>query len=307
MRLRYICLIFLVLLIAISFFLKKQLYIGKDHRTGQFSFELQDKDEDMSAAIKSDIQPDKYIIEHNHHHPADQQIQPWEKTYNSKFIYNIFSKVPMGEGNAISNFVTWRMVIAIDIFMILVALYLRKKLQFIPSKAQLIFEMVFDFIEDLVIVSLGEKNRKFLPFFLTLFLFIWVCNWSSMIPIPGIVEPTRYLNITVGLGLMTLGLVHYNALKKKGIVEYVKGFCEPVFLFAPLNIVGELAKVVSISFRLFGNIFGGAIIAIVVTSLTKAVLVPIGLNLFFTMFAGTIQAFVFTMLAVTYLSLEITD
>jgi F-type H+-transporting ATPase subunit a len=111
----------------------------------------------------------------------------------------------------------------------------------------------------------------------------------------------------VGLGLMSLSLVHYNAFRKKGFIQYTKGFCEPMFLFAPLNIVGELAKVVSISFRLFGNIFGGAIIALVVTSLTKAVLVPIGLNLFFTMFAGTIQAFVFIMLSITYLSLEITD
>jgi len=71
--------------------------------------------------------------------------------------------------------------------------------------------------------------------------------------------------------------------------------------------VGEVSKVISISFRLFGNIFGGAIITLVISSLTKNVIVPIGLNLFFTMFAGTIQAFVFTMLALTYLSMEIVD
>ena len=254
----------------------------------------------MSEAIKSDIQPDKFYKEM-------QEPEPWKYTYNSKFIYDMFQKIPFGQNNAIANFRLWRMIIFIDIFIILLAWYLRKQLRFIPSIAQIIFEMFYGFLEDLVLVSLGEKNLKFLPFFVTLFLFIWICNWSAIIPIPGIVEPTRYLNVTVGLGLMALLVVHYNSLKKKGFVNYCKGFCEPVFLFAPLNIIGEIAKVVSISFRLFGNIFGGAIIALVVTSLTYAVLVPIGLNLFFTMFAGTIQAFVFVMLAVTYLSLEITE
>jgi len=299
-RLRYIVLIFFILLVVISFFLEKELFIGKDQDTKRFCIKLLDKNEPMSVTIKSDIQPDKFVKEEN-------ELEPWKYTYNSETIYNFFKRVPMGENNAISNFRTWRMIIALDILIILAAIYLRKQLRFIPSIAQILFEMIYHFLEDIVIVSLGEKNIKFLPYCVTLFFFILISNWSAMIPIPGIVEPTRYLNVTVGLGLMSLSIVHFNSLKKKGIVEYCKGFCEPVFLFAPLNIVGELAKVVSISFRLFGNIFGGAIIALVVTSLTKAVLVPIGLNLFFTMFAGTIQAFVFIMLSITYLSLEITD
>ena len=300
LRLRYIVLIFFVMLLIVSFFLDKELFIGVHKETGRFTVSLEDKNEPMSEAIKSDIQPDKFISDSG-------ETEPWKHTYNSKIIYKIFQKVPMGENNVISNFRVFRMIIFIDIFIILVAYYLRKQLRFIPTIAQIIFEMIYGFLEDLVLVSLGEKNLKFLPYFVTLFLFIWVSNWVAVVPIPGIVEPTRYLNVTVGLGLIALSVVHYNAIKKKGIIQYCKGFCEPIFLFAPLNIVGELAKVVSISFRLFGNIFGGAIIALVVTSLTRAVLVPIGLNLFFTMFAGTIQAFVFVMLSVTYLSLEITE
>jgi F-type H+-transporting ATPase subunit a len=78
----------------------------------------------------------------------------------------------------------------------------------------------------------------------------------------------------------------------------------PLFL---LDIIGEASKVVSISFRLFGNILGGAIIILVVSSLVKFVIFPVGLNLFFGMFVGTIQAFVFTMLALTYIGVEISE
>ena len=75
----------------------------------------------------------------------------------------------------------------------------------------------------------------------------------------------------------------------------------------PLNVVGEIAKGVSLSFRLFGNILGGSIIVIVISYLTKYTLLPAGLNLFFGLFVGTIQAFVFTMLGMTYIAVAIAD
>ena len=73
----------------------------------------------------------------------------------------------------------------------------------------------------------------------------------------------------------------------------------------PLNVIGELAKIVSISFRLFGNIMGGAIIILVVSYLTFNILLPPFLNVFFGLFVGTIQAFVFTMLTVVYISVQL--
>ena len=80
-----------------------------------------------------------------------------------------------------------------------------------------------------------------------------------------------------------------------------------MFFLAPLNIIGEVSKIVSIAFRLFGNIMGGGIIILVVSSLTKLIIVPIGLYGFFGIFAGSIQAFVFAMLAMSYLAVAITE
>ena len=74
---------------------------------------------------------------------------------------------------------------------------------------------------------------------------------------------------------------------------------------APLNVVGEIAKVISISFRLFGNIKGGAIIILVVSFLVRYLVLPVPLSLFFVFFVGTVQAFVFTMLTLTYIAVAI--
>ena len=89
------------------------------------------------------------------------------------------------------------------------------------------------------------------------------------------------------------------------MADNVKEFFQPIFFMMPLNVVGELAKVISISFRLFGNIMGGAIIIIVVSHLLYFIIVPILLNGFFGMFVGSVQAFVFTMLYLTYTSVAV--
>ena len=128
----------------------------------------------------------------------------------------------------------------------------------------------------------------------------------GMIPIPGFIEPTRNLNVTLGLGLFAIVVVHVTAIKAKGFWHHLQNYINPVKnpLFI-LDIVGEVSKIVSISFRLFGNVLGGAIIILVVSSLVKFIMLPVGLNLFFGIFVGSIQAFVFTMLALTYIGVEL--
>jgi len=175
----------------------------------------------------------------------------------------------------------------------------------IPSKLQIIAETTYSFFSSLVIETIGEEKRYFTPYIFTIFVFIWLCNIIGMIPIPGNLEPTRNLNVPLGLGLMAIIVVHYSAIKEKGIVQYLKEFTAPISFMLPINIVGEFAKVISISFRLFGNILGGAIIVLVVSNLTRFILIPVGLNLFFGLFIGTVQAFVFTMLVLSYTAVAI--
>lgn len=127
-------------------------------------------------------------------------------------------------------------------------------------------------------------------------------------PIPAMEEPTKNLNVTLGLALLFVVIIgHGSALYYQGIGGYVKEYFSPggvmgVIMF-PLNVVGKLAEVVSISFRLFGNIFGGAVILFVVCGLIHYLVLPVALFGFFVIFVGTVQAFVFTMLALTYIAM----
>ncbi|MFH1428817.1 MAG: F0F1 ATP synthase subunit A [Candidatus Margulisiibacteriota bacterium] len=193
-------------------------------------------------------------------------------------------------------YMTW-IVITI---LILLGFFGGRKLKDVPHGLQNFWEMIIGFFDEIVVSTLDESGRKFTPMITTLFLFICISNLLGMVP--GLAEPTKYLSTDLGLGLMIFVIVHYSAIKAKGFIGYLQSYCEPVFIFAPLNVIGELAKVVSHSFRLFGNILGGSIIIVILSYLTKYLGLPIFLQLFFGMFSGLIQAFVFTMLAVTYIA-----
>ncbi|MFP4226315.1 MAG: F0F1 ATP synthase subunit A, partial [Desulfobacterales bacterium] len=100
-------------------------------------------------------------------------------------------------------------------------------------------------------------------------------------------------------------IAHYSGIREKGFKTYIKSYFEPIFFMMPLNLIGELAKVVSISLRLFGNIMGGSIIILVVSYLTLSLVLPPFLIAFFVIFIGAIQAFVFTMLTLVYIAVQV--
>lgn len=179
-----------------------------------------------------------------------------------------------------------------------------KKIDFIPNPFQVVGELFIKSFYDLAKDALDEEMaKKYFPLICTLFMFLLLCNWMGLIP--HLSEPTRDLNTTFSLGLLGAVIAHYAGIKKKGLKAYLKQYTEPMFFMAPLNIIGELAKVVSISFRLYGNILGGAIIIAVVSGLVYSIILPPFLVCFFGLFVGTIQAFVFTMLTLVYISVQV--
>ena len=127
--------------------------------------------------------------------------------------------------------------------------------------------------------------------------------------LPAFEEPTTDLSFPLTLALIfVVFLGHGSGLIYNGLWGYLKEYFSPggimgVFMF-PLNVVGKISELISISFRIFGNIFGGAIIMSVVAGLIYYFVIPIGMYAYFNVFCGTIQAFVFTMLAATYISME---
>ncbi|HJM69043.1 MAG TPA: FoF1 ATP synthase subunit a [Candidatus Babeliales bacterium] len=167
--------------------------------------------------------------------------------------------------------------------------------------------------KDLVSQTLGFYSFAHTAFILTLFTFIFLCNSIGIVP--GMEEPTSDLNTTLALGITSFVYIQINSIRVHGFLGYLWEFFQPFFFMMPLNIVSELASIMSISFRLFGNIFGGLIIgklyygAIGGVAILEVLGMISGLNLililFLGLFTGVVQAFVFSILSLTYLALAI--
>jgi F-type H+-transporting ATPase subunit a len=195
---------------------------------------------------------------------------------------------------------TWIVIILLLLFGVLAS---RKKSR-VPGPMQVLGELFIENLFGLTEETLDKEMAKtYGPLICALFMFLALSNWLGVIP--HLEEPTKDLNTPLSLGLMGFFIAHTAGIRTRGIKAYLQGYAEPFFFMIPLNVIGELANVVSISFRLFGNIMGGSIIILVVSYLTYSVLLPPFLNAFFGLFVGTIQAFVFTMLTVVYISLQV--
>ena len=150
-------------------------------------------------------------------------------------------------------------------------------------------------------------------FITTIFIFIFISN--TIIFIPWMTEPTKDLNTTLALGLISFIYTQTYSIKMHGFKEYLKEFTTPIFIMFPLHVLGKISSVISISFRLFGNIFGGSIISHMYLSMIEGSIIletlgllsglNFGILLAFGLFEGFLQAFVFTMLSLTYLGIAI--
>lgn len=168
---------------------------------------------------------------------------------------------------------------------------------------------------ELITQTLGTFVYKHFAFITSIFVFILFCNCIAIIPWTN--EPTTDLNTTLALGLISFFYKEYYAIKTVGLWEYFKEFLMPFFLMLPVNLIGHFSKIISISFRLFGNIFGGSIIMeLYKTAISGSIILETlglvsGLNfiilIFFGVFEGLIQAFVFAMLSLTYLALALQE
>lgn len=206
--------------------------------------------------------------------------------------------------NLVFNIQTILMTLVVMATLTLFGFLATRKIGFIPNPFQVVGELLISAFHGLVGDALDEDlTKKYFPLICSLFMFLLLCNWIGIIP--KFSEPTKDLNTPLGLGVMGFFIAHYSGIKAKGFKGYLKEYMEPIFFMAPLNVISELSKVISISFRLYGNIMGGAIIILVVTQLIKSLVLPPLLLCFFGLFIGTIQAFVFTMLTLVYISVQV--
>ncbi len=194
------------------------------------------------------------------------------------------------------------MVLFVALALILIFGLASRKLQTIPSKRQSILELIIGFFENLLNDIVGEQGKKYLPMVATIGLFILFCNLLGLIP--GFMSPTSKLNVTVGCALAVFIYYHWQGIKAQGLFKYLKHFTGPSPFLAPLlfpiEIMSHFSRPVSLSVRLFGNIFAEELLILVIASI-----IPFLLPLPFmaiAIFTATIQAFVFVLLSCIYIA-----
>lgn len=186
------------------------------------------------------------------------------------------------------------------LILIVGAVLLARGIQMIPRKGQNVLEVIIQGLEDFMVEVTGPEGREFFPFIGTIFLYIFVSNLMGLIP--GFFSPTANLNTTLSMAVCTFVLTHYIGIRFHG-VKYVKHFLGPVWALAPLMFViegiGHLARVMSLTVRLFGNIFGKEKILGILFALAGLYLAPLPI-LFLGILVSFIQAVVFMLLSIVY-------
>lgn len=188
---------------------------------------------------------------------------------------------------------------------ILIAFLATRSLKLVPSGWQNVIEMVIVWLNEQISVTLGSRGQLVAPFLITLFLFLLISNWIGLIP--TLASPTNDLNTTLGLALLVIVMLHVLGLYYKGF-NYIKHFFQPVAPFVIINLIEEIAKPITLAFRLFGNILAGEILIIILLLLVPIWMpVPSVVWLAFSLFIGAVQAFIFTMLSMSYLANAMKD
>nr|ALO21010.1 CF0 subunit IV of ATP synthase [Lobochlamys segnis] len=182
-----------------------------------------------------------------------------------------------------------------------------------PDGFQNFTELVTEFIRDLAKTQIGEEEYlKWVPFLGTIFLFIFVSNWSGallpwhLIEIPNgeLAAPTNDINTTVALALLTSISYFYAGISKKGL-RYFNRYVQPAIFLLPINVLEDFSKPLSLSFRLFGNILADELVVGVLVGLVPLI-IPIPVMLL-GVFTSAIQALVFATLAGAYIGEAIED
>ncbi len=223
---------------------------------------------------------------------------------------------------------TLLMTLVISAIIIIASLVLRKRLSLIPKGFQNIFEYVVEAFLNLIdgVTQDRKQTKKFFPLVMTIFLFVILSNWIELWPglgtigvnqirggrvalVPFIRSNSADLNVTLAIALISVFATQFMGIAAIGAVRYSKKFFvnpfhKPYFIgtfVGILELISEIAKIISFSFRLFGNIFAGEVLLIVMLNLVPY-FVPLPF-LFLELFVGFIQALVFAMLTLVFLKM----
>jgi len=195
---------------------------------------------------------------------------------------------------------TWIIMAVLIIFAVIVRIKL-KKFSDVPKGLQNVVEMMVEAFDNFLRGTVGDRLMFLGNWFFTVFVFVLISNISGLFTLR---PPTADWAFTVAIALVTFFLIQILAIRYRGRA-YLKSFLEPFFLFLPLNLLGEIARPISLSFRLYGNILSGTIIMTLIYTITPIFIrfvIPAALHAYFDLFAGVLQTYIFCALSLSFIS-----
>jgi len=201
--------------------------------------------------------------------------------------------------HAVPDYLVMVLIVAVTLTVILGLA--SRRLSLIPGNRQSVVEMIVQVFEGLIVDTVGPEGRKYLPVVGTVGLFVFGCNMIGLIP--GFMSPTSKLNVTLGCALVVFFYYHAQGVRAQGL-KYFKHFMGPIPALAPLmipiEVISHFSRPVSLSMRLFGNIFAEELLIVIMASI-----IPYLLPLPFmavAIFTSLIQSFVFVLLSCIYIA-----
>ncbi|MGB5750294.1 MAG: F0F1 ATP synthase subunit A [Desulfobacterales bacterium] len=214
------------------------------------------------------------------------------------FLVKLFEAIGLGHfAHAYPHVIySWFVIL----LLIILAVLATRKIEMIPTKAQNFFEIIISGMEEFMVDITGEEGRWFFPIIATIFIYVATCNLLGLVP--GFYPPTASINTTVSCAIPVFLFTHFIGIKYHGI-KYVKHFLGPVWwlipIILPIELIGHLARILSLSFRLFGNITGHELVLAILFMLAGAFFAPLPI-MAMGIFVALVQAFVFFLLSIMY-------
>lgn len=213
-----------------------------------------------------------------------EQLQQ-EMTCETVFTIPVFGGIEVKE----SIVVSW--VIIAVLFLLVLFLTHNLKVHNI-SKRQAFVESMVTKLQNMVGNMTGEEGKEFVPYLITVLLFIGVSNICGIF---GFKPPTKDVNVTAGLAIMSIVLIEAAGIRRRGARGWLKSFAEPTPIVAPINIIEVFVRPLSLCMRLFGNVLGAFIVMKLIETCIPVV-VPLAASAYFDFFDGLLQAYVFVFL-----------
>ncbi len=214
------------------------------------------------------------------------------------FFVKLFEAIGLGSFAHHNPHVIYSWVVMI--LLISAAALATKSISLIPSKGQNLFEVLISGMEDFMVDVTGEEGRWLFPLAATVFIYVFVSNLIGLVP--GFFPPTANLNTTASCALTVVVFTHIIGIKYHG-AKYIKHFLGPVWwmipIIFPIELIGHLARILSLSFRLFGNMMGHELVLGILFLLAGAFFAPLPI-MALGIFVALVQAFVFFLLSIMY-------